>query len=53
MFVGVDAPEVGVGSRGVVAIVYPIHAAMARIKATARKAVICRVINGQSYTNQA
>ena len=54
--VGSDVADVGVGSSGaggVVAIVYPIHAAMTRTKATARKAVICSVINGQPITNQA
>ena len=37
---------------GVVAIVYPIQATMKRIPATATKAVICNVSNGQPYTNQ-
>ena len=56
VLVGSYGAAVGVGSSGagggVVAIVYPIHAAMPRAKATARKAVICSVINGQPYTNQ-
>jgi hypothetical protein len=36
-----------------VAIVYPIHAAIAKIPATAMKAVICSVIRAQLYTNHA
>jgi len=56
VLVGAEATGLGSGSSGagggVVAIVYPIHAAIARIKATARKAVICSVISGQPYTNQ-
>ncbi len=56
VLVGSDAADVAAGSSGagggVVAIVYPIHAAMTRTKATARKAVICSVINGQAYSNQ-
>ena len=57
VMVGAEAADADSGSSGVgggvVAIVYPIHPDMTRIKATARKAVICNVISGQSYTNQA
>lgn len=53
---GWDEGDVGSRSKGgggVVAVVYPIHAAITKIPATARKAVACRVIRGQPYTNQA
>ncbi len=56
VFAGSGVADICVGSSGsgggVVAIVYPIHAAMTRARATARKAVICSVIKGQAYTNQ-